>query len=173
MNYLYLIKKLFSFELYQKYRHHIKVDKDQREIYWLFKALDQMMEKFQKDISQEDYALWVQVNLGNEYVVFLNLIKETNADEEILEATLHEIKTRSILHELAGTALAGSEGKKTVEDVLQLVESLTSEKEKEQSVSPFVTTNLEELYDESFKHPGLRWRLNSLNRSLGSLRHGD
>lgn len=173
MNYLYLIKTLFSYALYTKYRHHIKVDKDQREVYWLFKALDQMMDKFKKDITFDDYALWVQVNLGNDYKDFLTLIKETSNDETILEATLHEVKTRSVLYELAGAALAGSEGKKTVEDVLQLVESLTSQKEIEESVSPFITSSLTELYDDTYRHPGLRWRLGSLNKSLGSLRGGD
>lgn len=172
MNYLYLIKQLFLYEKYLKYRHHIKVEKDQKEIYYLFKALDQLMEKFQKDISFEDYALWVQVNLGNDYAQYIQLLKETNTDETILEASLNEIKTRSVLYELASAALAGSEGKKTVEDILQLVEQLTQEKESPNE-SPFVSTSLSELYDDAYKHQGLRWRLGSLNSSLGSLRGGD
>lgn len=172
MNYLYLIKTLFSYELYTKYRHHIKIDRDQREVYWLFKALDQMMDKFKKDITFDDFALWVQVNLGNDYKDFLALIKDTSNDPSILEATLHEVKTRAVLYELAGAALAGSEGKKTVEDVLQLVEQLTQKQDVETD-SPFVSTSLTELYDDTYKHPGLRWRLSSLNKSLGSLRPGD
>lgn len=172
MNYLYLIKTLFSYALYTKYRHHIKVDRDQREVYWLFKALDQMMDKFKKDITYDDFALWVQVNLGNEYKDFLALIKDTSNDPSILEATLHEVQTRSVLYELAGAALAASEGKQTVEDVLQLVDQLAQTKDETQD-SPFISTSLTELYDDTYKHPGLRWRLNSINKSLGSLRPGD
>src|SRR5512139_772261 len=172
MNFLYLIKKLLIYNLYIKYREHIKIEKDQKEIYFLFKALDKMMDQFKHDLTFDDYALWVQVNLGNDYNIFLNLIKETNADEDVLEATLNEIKTRSILYELASTALAGSEGKKTVEDILQLVEQLTQAKEPEK-VSPFVTTSLTELFDDACQHQGLRWRLTTLNQSLGSLRKGD
>ena len=37
----------------------------------------------------------------------------------------------------------------------------------------FVTDNLEELYEHTYKETGLRWRLNTLNKSLGSLRTGD
>lgn len=173
MNYLYLIRQLFNYETYLKYRHHIKIERDQREIYYLFKALDQLMEKFQKDISFEDYALWVQVNLGKEYDSFLTLIKEQNTDEEILQETLHEIKTRSVLYELASAALAGSEGKKTVDEVLQIVEQLTQEQTISSENSQFISTSLTDLYDEAYKHPGLRWRLTSLNTSLGSLRGGD
>jgi replicative DNA helicase len=130
------------------------------------------MEKFQKDISFEDYALWVQVNLGKDYDPFLSLIKESNTDETILGASLNEIKTRSILYELASAALAGSEGKKTVEQVLEIVDQLAQEETNNES-SPFISTSLSELYDDTFKHKGLRWRLASLNTSLGSLRKGD
>src|SRR4030043_1074747 len=113
MNYLYLIKQLFIYDKYLKYRHHIKIEKDQKEIYYLFKALDQMMDKFNKDLTFEDYALWVQVNLGNDYVTLLNLIKEEKVDEFIIEETLSELKTRSVAYSIAQKALSLSEGKGT------------------------------------------------------------
>lgn len=172
MNYLYLLKRLFHYETYVKYRQHIKIDKEHREIFYMFKALDELMDKFKHDITLEDYSLWVQVNLGNDYNNFLSLLKEENINEDVLQDTLNAIKTRSILYTLAGAALAGSEGKKTVAEVLQIVEQLTQEKDGKDE-DPFVSTSLEELYDESYKHPGLRWRLTSLNTSLGSLRKGD
>jgi len=172
VNYLYLIKTLFNYELYVKYRSHIKVDKDQKEIYYLFKALDQLMEKFNKDLSFEDFALWVQVNLGNDYNIYLNLIKETTADEDVLEEALATLKEKSLSYELAQLALSVSEGKASVSNILEFIPKFESSKQKEES-SQFVTTSLTELYDESYKHPGLRWRLNALNQSLGSLRRGD
>lgn len=173
MNYLYLIKQLFIYANYLKYRHHIKVEKDQREIYYLFKALDQLMEKFQKDISFEDYALWVQVNLGNDYSQFIQLLKETNTDETILEASLNEIKTRSLAYKLAELALATSEGKRTKEELLDFLQQFNESDNTEVQESPFISTSLSELYDDAYKHQGLRWRLSSLNQSLGSLRGGD
>lgn len=36
-----------------------------------------------------------------------------------------------------------------------------------------LNTNLDELLQDVYQRPGLRWRLNCLNRSLGSLRAGD
>ena len=172
MNYLYLIKQLFLYDKYLKYRHHIKVEKDQKEIYYLFKALDQLMEKFQKDISFEDYALWVQVNLGNDYAQYIQLLKETNTDETILEASLNEIKTRSLAYKLAELALAASEGKRTKEELVDFLQEFETS-DKEETLSPFISTSLSELYDDAYKHQGLRWRLGSLNSSLGSLRGGD
>lgn len=172
MNYLYLIKTLFEYALYTKYRHHIKIDRDQKEVYWLFKALDQMMDKFKKDITFDDFALWVQVNLGNEYKDFLALIKDTSNDPSILEATLNEVKTRSLAYEIAQTALAVSEGKDhpdKIRDLLLQIEESTDQA----GESPFITSSLNELYDDTYKHPGLRWRLKALNSSLGSVRPGD
>lgn len=172
MNFLYLIKKLFNFDLYQKYRYHIKVEKDQKEVYWLFKALDQMMDKFQKDITYEDFALWVQVNLGNNYAVFLDLIKHTDVSDDILEETLRTVKERSLSYELAQLSLAVSEGKEPIEKIKELVDRFDDLAEETQT-SPFVTTSLAELYDDAYRKPGLRWRLRTLNRMLGSLRPGD
>jgi len=141
VNYLYLIKTLFNYELYVKYRSHIKVDKDQKEIYYLFKALDQLMDKFNKDISFEDFALWVQVNLGNDYTIYLNLIKETNADTTILEEALHSLREKSLSYELAQLALSVSEGKASVSDILAFVPKFETSGTTEES-SQFVTTSL-------------------------------
>ncbi|MCR4308203.1 MAG: DnaB helicase C-terminal domain-containing protein [Candidatus Berkelbacteria bacterium] len=55
----------------------------------------------------------------------------------------------------------------------RLYESLDKEVATEGREDVFVTEDLEELYDQQIKTPGLRWRLTSLNRSLGSLRLGD
>lgn len=37
----------------------------------------------------------------------------------------------------------------------------------------FISDDLEELLNQTYLKPGLRWRLNSLNQALGSLRKGD
>ena len=65
-----------------------------------------------------------------------------------------------------------SEGKKPLESLYTAFESLTD------TTTPtdpdeFVTDDLEVLYNERIKRPGLRWRLATLNRMLGSLRKGD
>lgn len=172
MNYLYLIRTLFNYELYLKYRSHIKVEQKDKEIFYMFKALDAMMDKFQHTITYEDYALWVQVNLGSDYNLFLNLIKETTADEDVLEEALQTLREKSLSYELAQLSLSVSEGKATVADILEFIPKFEASREQEKT-AVFVTTSLGELYNEVHKHQGLRWRLGSLNRSLGSLRKGD
>jgi replicative DNA helicase len=47
------------------------------------------------------------------------------------------------------------------------------ERKKSQEEVKFINLNLQDLYDHTVKQQGLRWRLNTLNRMLGSLRKGD
>jgi replicative DNA helicase len=170
MNYIYLIKKLFSFDLYNKYRHYIKVTRDQKEIYYLFKALDGIFKQVQHDITFEDYALWVGVNLGKDYDTFLSLILNTNASEDILIETLKKIKEQTIAYEIAGLALEVSEGKKDISCIKEALSSLEDNIIEEEQ---FVTSNILHIYEKRNKDKGLRWRLNALNQSLGSLRKGN
>lgn len=171
MNYLYLLKSLLDYNYYTKYRHHIKLDKAKdKEIYWLFIALDEIFKTTDKSISFEDYALWVTVKLGNDYNVFLSAIKEQDSNPELIEASLKHIKERSLAYDIAQLSLLVSEGREPTSKLKELVSKLEEETATE---NVFVTSDLETLYNEQLRLPGLRWRLNSLNRSLGSLRKGD
>ena len=70
--------------------------------------------------------------------------------------------------------LSVSEGPKDFSDLLVLAENLNTTKSVSDSFKGyFVTHDIEEIYNEQEKHPGLRWRLPWLNRSLGSLRKGN
>lgn len=170
MNYLLLIKYFFNYDLYIKYRSYIEIEKDLKEIYYLFKALDNIFEVTKQTITFEDYALWVQVNLGNDYTSFLEIIKNEQILPELLQNVLKEIKERNLAYKIAQTALKVSEGKGKLSEIDDLYKKFEVQ---EIETSRFVSQNIEEIYNDSVKTPGIRWRLESLNRSLGPLRKGD
>lgn len=170
MNYLLLIKYLFDYDLYIKYRSYIEIEKDLKEIYYLFKALDNIFEVTKQTITFEDYALWVQVNLGNDYTSFLEIIKNEQILPELLQNVLKEIKERNLAYKIAQTALKVSEGKGKLSEIDDLYKKFEVQ---EIETSRFVSQDIEEIYNDSVKTPGIRWRLESLNRSLGPLRKGD
>jgi len=59
-------------------------------------------------------------------------------------------------------------------DLITLAHSIEHEEELDKvDESVFTTDNLGELHEGSIKNTGLRWRLGTLNRMLGSLRKGD
>ena len=173
MNYIYLLKSLFIYENYVKYRHHIKITKEEhKELFYLFKALDSIMELSKNTISFEEYALWVQVNLGKGYEIFLKLIESQSTSDVIGYATLQSIKKKTIASNLSTSFHNYAEGRTNEEEIERLLQEF-NEDEKNEQESPFVEDSFVDIYNGQIRDPGLRWRLHSLNRAVGSLRKGD
>ena len=175
MNLLFLLKALLNIDNYNQYRHHIKIDKNvDKEIYYLFVALDNIIKELNRSITFEEYALWVQVNLGNDYNPFINAIKiQADGDQTLILKTLQIIKKKDIALKIAQKALAISEGHNENEEELNELISKLHENQVEDDKLKIVDFNLKSLYDTTIKSPGIKWRLNCLNRSLGPLRKGD
>lgn len=92
---------------------------------------------------------------------------------DTIEALLVSIRRKKILREVSIKSYEVAEGKAQIEALAPLFAALSEEKEELKEEEEFVTTKLSTLVDRTFKAMGLRWRLNSLNQSLGSLRKGN
>jgi len=90
---------------------------------------------------------------------------------DILSEYFERLQQRERATRIAKAALMVSEGlapESSLADIeTQLVRPPT------EIATDFVTTNLHELYEHEVVQQGLRWRLDSLNKALGSLRKGD
>lgn len=173
MNYIYLLKSLFIYENYVKYRHHIKITKEEhRELFYLFKALDSIMEISKKTISFDEFSLWVQINLGKDYEVFLKLIGSQDTSLALEIATLNQIKKKNTASLLSQSFHEYAEGRPDIQKIENLLEEFETDDLDEQE-SPFVEDSFVDIYNGQIRDPGLRWRLHSLNRAVGSLRKGD
>lgn len=173
MNYLYLIKNLLKQELYNKYRYHIKIDKEHhKEIYYLYKILDQLMESLKRDITLDEFFFAATQKLGKtEYEHLLKIIRDADISDDLILEALKDLGNADKAYQLAQLSLDVSEGKRSVDEIKSLVDSFETKSLAEENL--FVSTNLEELYEHTAAKQGIRWRLASLNRSLGSLRQGD
>jgi KaiC/GvpD/RAD55 family RecA-like ATPase len=79
-----------------------------------------------------------------------------------------------LLKEISLTAYDLTEGKGSIESFNELLKKFTSDKtEVSEDETEFVSDDLDQLLNETFRQPGLRFRLQTLNRMLGSLRQGD
>ena len=85
---------------------------------------------------------------------------------------LNEHKKRCVAGELAKVALDVEDGTAELSDLLEKVKEFEADDITEDIAQP-VTMKLSELYESTIAAPGLRWRLDWLNKSLGSLRKGD
>jgi KaiC/GvpD/RAD55 family RecA-like ATPase len=172
------LKLLLNYSLYKEYINYIQIPKDHIEVTKILASIIYLQETYNKDISIDEVELHFFAN--NEikdkeiptYKELFNAIRNTFYTEEILRDSLFAIKTRVTAGKLALSAFNLAEGQGRIEDLSTLYEELISP-QAEEEVDPFVTSNLETIYEETIKTPGLRWRLSTLNRMLGSLRKGD
>ena len=160
-------------DLYDKYRSFIKVE--DKELQFIFSCLDES----QLPLTLDELELIcvskpVKPEFRDTVRAILAQVKQSEVSSDTIQQVLFEYRQRSKLFKLAEVAYNASEGKQSIEDVSIALGELDSLKVEDIDDSPrFVTNSLEELYDETVSKQGLRWRLRSLNESLGSLRKGD
>lgn len=96
-------------------------------------------------------------------------------NESIIQQYIQGIVRRRVLRDISLKAYDAAEGRGTFEEVATMFSSMESHQQEESNtgVDEFVSDNLDELLNYTYRTPGLRWRLNTLNKSLGSLRKGD
>lgn len=102
----------------------------------------------------------------------LSVLENQDIGDDLVHNLLVQIKQKEIAERLAVASFDFVAGKKTLEDLTSIYE--TFEKVETSLAEPkFVTDDLDELYQQTIATPGLRWRLGTLNRMLGSIRRGD
>lgn len=100
------------------------------------------------------------------------IFKEEITNQEVLVELLEEHRKRSMAGEIAKVAIEVEEGKTTIIELMEAVNKLEHQSIEVDEPKP-VEMNLEELYASQIEKEGLRWRVDWLNKSLGSLRKGD
>lgn len=174
-----LIKALCNRNNYTKHREDIPPQED-IILDTIYKTLDDLMTRVEGDISLEDLILFYGVRNENEEtgLGILSDLRETEIGEDVIHSCLRVIQERATASKLAVDCLRVVEGTRGFDSLVTCFKSHIddyerSREEEGSSKSPFVSSDLEELYQEIVKTPGLRWRLKVLNQSLGSLRKGD
>lgn len=95
-----------------------------------------------------------------------------NISEQVAEDLFHQLRLKNTARSLADASFELSQGRGSLDEIKRLTEALNASETKSESYE-CVSTNLEEIATSAISEPGLRWRLNCLNVSLGSLRKGD
>jgi len=172
---LSLLKALLSREDYVEYRPFIQTDEFSLELKPILRAIDYWHRNNENPPSIEDIANLVfaegVVDKQREFLkaTFTTMVNLNT--EETTRKLLHRFKQEAVLKDLAIFSYEASLGKKSVDSVIELAAKLNSTSLIE--TVEYVTDDIVEIIDKHIRTPGLRWRLNCLNRSLGSLRKGD
>jgi len=169
---------MLKHETWLRYSDKLKPKDLPKEIQPLYSLLDNFHQSHAVDLTVADLANLVlaqQQSDPNYYNAVLGNLETLSVSDTTTDVLLRSFYDRKLLKELSLGAYEVSEGKQDLASLLPLMQQLQEGKTSEAATTDieFVTDDLEQLLNETFRQPGLRWRLNTLNRMLGSLRSGD
>lgn len=172
-----LILHLLKHENFKNYYDSIdlpNIKENHRELHYLYVALKQLHERFpDRDHGVEGFrAFFFATYPDVDRELFTSLfetLEKTKLEEDIAGGILKQIRQRSLALKLSEEAVKFATGYSDGSALKGLQDSIETAEEKEDDLD-VVSDDLEYLLDSTVKTPGLRWRLNCLNKSLGSLR---
>ena len=178
------IIKLFCTDrtYYDKYYKHINLSYIKINfvnIYKLFLVVANFYEKNNNNsISQSDLEIayhssyLLEDSERDELSNTLTRILKQDVNVNNVTDYLNAHRKRCLAGELAKVALDVEDGSAKIEDLMQKVNQLEQEEVTDVEATS-VNMDLLDLHHSQIATPGLRWRLDWLNKSLGSLRKGD
>lgn len=172
---LQVLKALLTKPTWVEYRRYVNVKQLTRELSTLLTILDNYHIKHDSDLSVPEFEIVCETSgkIDKTHRAVLETMRDADVKPELVGQLLKSYKQKTVLSQLALVSYDASEGRKGIEDVNKLVQQLDTVETLEDEPTSFTTDDLELLHQDTFAKPGLRWRLDALNRSLGSLRKGD
>jgi KaiC/GvpD/RAD55 family RecA-like ATPase len=147
-----------------------------KEIYYLYEALEDLHNNIATDVSLNDLsAFFFNKYPSCDRALYEGLFERLRTEglsEGVPEALLVQLKQRREALKLSEEAFKLSKGEGNLETLLKLYEQLHQPTTNHLQLRR-VSNKLGDLLHNTYKSQGLRWRLNCLNKSLGSLRAGD
>lgn len=145
----------------------------------MFSVLDNFHATHTVDISVSDLGnlLFAAVNDSHEfYSDCLKNLEALDVSDASCRVLLHAVVRKAKLQALSVAAYESYEGRDGSEErfkrALEALDALPEEDSDDEDFE-FVSDSLTALVDAAVSTPGLRWRLSTLNRMLGSLRKGN
>ena len=176
---LSIIKAFLNYETWNKYNSYIEAKNFPEELQLLYRTLN----SFHRVENESKSNLHI-LDLSNlffstspkekeYYQVLFDNLKNYDPVPETIKTLLVSIKRNNLLRSLSLKSYEVAEGKAEYSTIEALLDALQSEEEDQDAEDEFVSDDLESLIHDIYTTPGLRWRLPSLNKNLGSLRKGD
>ena len=171
----------YIFTKYYKYVNINYIKVNYSNLYKLFITIDNYYNKYNNNnnINKQELELVYNSNYllkdseRKELTELINRILDNEvSNKETVIGLLEEHRRRCLAGEVARTALDVEDGKASIESLLALFNDFEHQ-EVEATEAKSIVFDLRKLHETQVATPGLRWRLNFLNKSLGSLRQGD
>ena len=171
-------------EVYTKYYKYVNlgyVKTNYTNHYKLFTSIDTYYDKYDDKDHINSSELDIQFNSNwllqeterKELTLLIQRIFDVElSNKDAVINLLSEHRRRGLAGDLAKLALDVEDGTANADDLLEKFKDFDVQDIEQESIN-FVQMDLEDLYESQIETPGLRWRLDWLNKSMGSLRQGD
>ena len=171
-------------EYYSKYYKYVNLNyikTNYTNHYKLFNSIESYYNTYQDKESINTTELELQYNSNyllqeserKELTLLVTRIFEAEiTNKDAVVNLLNEHRRRGLAGDLAKLALDVEDGSASPDSLIEKFKDF-EEDEVEDKEFNFQSMDLDDIYEEQEKNPGLRWRLNWLNKSLGSLRKGN
>ena len=184
---LALIKLLLINIYYNTYNKYIynninNIKYNNKYIYKVFISLKELKDKYSKEENSVEEletmfkVLYPVLNKAEQefYDSFFTKLSNYSLNKDLVNEYCQRYFAKIAAEQIATTALGVCEGTVELESLYDRVdETKRSFQKEEKEEVDFLDADLEKLHANLVLKPGLRWRLNTLNKSLGSLRKGN
>lgn len=175
---LLLLLRKDTFEQYFPYIDLPYIRDNYKELFHVYKTVEELHANFPEknlDLNTVQTAFFVKYPDADKemYLGLFKTLSETTLDPEVGVGILKDIKARKTALKLSEVAFKFSSGHGKLEDIAQSFNDLEQSNEVVAEEFEFVSDDLEALVKDVYQGKGLRWRLDSLNKSLGPLRKGN
>lgn len=168
---------MLSHDTWLRNNHKISIKDLPQALQPVYRVLDSFHKENNVNLTVNDLAnlvLSVQHRDPDYYKSLLQQLEELSVSDTTTEVLINSFHKQRLLKEISLTAYDMTEGKGDPQKFDELLSQLKQpDKTEEEDTDDFVSDDLESLLDDTYRKPGLRFRLNTLNRMLGSLRPGD
>lgn len=179
---LILLKLLLNKDLYNKYSSVVNLEyykNNNRELFKLFLSLFKLQETTKESLTTTDlalffYTLYPLTKEDERHLIdsTLSQVDSLEVDETLALSYLEKHHEQTVATQIALKALEVSQGKAEMNTIQELLDSVQNVQEELQK-DLFVSDDLEVLVNDVIASQGLRWRLATMNKMVGSLRKGD
>lgn len=167
-------------EQYTEYKDDIDFEylkNNYKELSYIYSVLDSTHSEIPGDVTVADLSafFWAKYPDADKdiYPGLFKTLQELEITPDIAKGTIQQIKRRKAHLKLSETAFKVAQGLAKEEELNLLIDSLEKVDHEEELPLNIIKLNLTELIDRAYQQQGFRWRLDCLNKSLGSLRRGD
>lgn len=179
---LSVIKLFLTYGTWEQYKDRLSIKDFPKEIQPVFSILDNYhnTNEAKADLAVADLANLLVASSIKDKEYYLGMVETIQSLDASADTTLKLINRLIANKQLADISLAAhdaKDGRVDIEQVKKMLSSFLDEQassDNEEKIGDvFASDDLAELVGSAVQKQGLRWRLNTLNRMLGSLRKGD